>query len=64
MKKAPLAPLDIQQRYTVPESIEYLRNSRASLYALIKSGKLPTIKEGRRTYVPGTAIAALSKAPQ
>ena len=58
--KLPLAPLDLLQRYSIPETNAYLRQSRAKTYKDIKAGKLPIIKDGRRTYIPGTAIAARS----
>jgi hypothetical protein len=61
MKTNSLAPLDSQQRYTIPESLAYLRTSRATIYELIATGKLATITEGRRRYVPGAAIIALSR---
>jgi hypothetical protein len=58
-----LAPLDTAQRYSVPEAIRYLRSSRRSVYELIACGKIRPIKEGRRTYISGANIAALSQAP-
>jgi hypothetical protein len=61
------APLDLQQRYTVPEALAYLRTSRKSLYVLIAHGRIVPIREGSngkgRTYIPGTEIARLSRAP-
>jgi excisionase family DNA binding protein len=59
----PLAPLDSAQRYSVPEAIRYLRTSRRSIYEMIASGKIRPIKEGRRTFIAGASIAALSQAP-
>ena len=61
MSKQPLAPLDLKQRYSINEANAYLRQSRAKTYQDIKAGKLPIIKDGRRTYIPGTAIAARSE---
>ncbi len=55
-----LAPLDPRQRYTIEEAGAYLRSSRAKLYIDIKAGRIAVIKDGRRTYVPGTEIAARS----
>jgi excisionase family DNA binding protein len=66
---AQLAPLDVQQRYTVREALAYLRTSRKSLYALIAQGRLRVIKEGNgkkrkgRTYLPGTEIVRLPSVP-
>lgn len=57
-----LPPLDPLQRYTVEESCRYLRTSRATLYEEISTGKIATIQEGRRRYVPGSEIARRSAA--
>lgn len=61
-KAAPLPPLDVAQRYTIPEAGRYLRTSHVTLYKLIDAGELGTIKEGRRRYVPGSEIARRSQA--
>lgn len=58
MSHLPLPPLDLNQRYTIPEAGAYLRQSRAKTYQDITAGKLPVIKDGKRTYIPGQAIAA------
>jgi excisionase family DNA binding protein len=60
---APLAPLDVLQRYTIPEAADYLRCSRAWVYILLERGELRTIRDGRRVYVPGSEIARRSQAP-
>ena len=59
-QKAPLAPLDERQRYTVEETLRYLRTSRATLYRDIAQGRLLTIQEGTRRYIPGSEIARRS----
>ncbi len=56
-----LAPLDPQQRYTILEASAYLRQSRSKTYLDIGAGTLPTIKDGKRRYVPGTAILERSR---
>jgi len=59
MKSRPLMPqLDELQRYTVEEAIAYLRPSRKALFEDIKSGRLATIKEGKRRYIPGVRSCA------
>ena len=58
--QAPLPPLDARQRYSVDEGIAYLRESRSRLYEKIASGELKVIKDGRRTYIPGTELVRLS----
>lgn len=58
-----LPPLDVRQRYTINESCSYLRKSRAALYADIRNGLLPVIRDGGRTYVPGEVIAERSRLP-
>ena len=57
-----LPPLDPNQRYAVEEAAAYLRQSRAKTYVDIRKGVLEVIKDGRRTYVPGRAIAKRSGA--
>ena len=61
MRKAPPAPLDERQRYAVTEALEYLRLSRARLYDKIAAGEIKVIKDGARTFVPGSEIARLSR---
>ena len=63
MKTQSLPPLDLNQRYTIPEASAYLRQCRAKTYKDIKAGNLRIIKDARRTYVPGTAIAERSRVP-
>jgi len=58
----PLQPLDEKQRYTIPEANAYLRQSRATTYQQINAGTLASIKDGKRRYVPGWAIAKRSGA--
>lgn len=55
-----LAPLDPLQRYSINETCEYLRLSRDRLYELIRAGEIRTIKDGKRTYVPGGVIVERS----
>jgi len=62
--RTPLPPLDPRQRYNITEACAYLRKCRASLYADIKDGQIRIIKEGRRTYVPGSEIASRSALPK
>jgi excisionase family DNA binding protein len=64
MPKPTIPPLDVLQRYTINEACSYLRVSRATLYKCIHAGKLPIIKEGRRTFVPGRVIAERSAPPE
>lgn len=64
MKPRPiLPPLDTQQRYTPEETAAYLRKSRRVVFDDIREGRLQSIKEGKRRYVPGTEIARLSALP-
>jgi excisionase family DNA binding protein len=57
---APLAPLDPLQRYTVDETVRYLRTSKPTFYAEVRAGRIRTIKHGRRRYVSGAEIARVS----
>lgn len=62
MKLSPaLPPLDTAQRYSIEEAIAYLRSSRFTVFNDIREGRLATIKEGRRRFVPGSEIARLSR---
>jgi len=58
MSHLPPPPLDLNQRYSIPEANAYLRQSRAKTYQDIKDGKLAVIKDGKRTYISGRATAA------
>jgi helix-turn-helix protein len=61
LNRVPLAPVDVAQRYTIEEALSYLRISRASIYKEINSCRLQVIKQGGRTFVPGSEIARLSR---
>lgn len=63
-KNRPIAPLDPLQRYSVDEAIAYLRSSRKTLFDDIKTGRILTIKEGRRRFIPGSEIARRSRVPE
>ncbi|MGZ5418806.1 MAG: helix-turn-helix domain-containing protein [Nocardioides sp.] len=43
--------------YRVDEAAQALRMSRSAIYELIRSGRLRTIKEGRRRLVPVEALS-------
>ena len=43
--------------YRVDEAADALRLSRSLLYELIRSGRLRTVKQGRRRLVPVSALA-------
>jgi len=59
-----LPPVDPCQRYEIPEASAYLRQSDAKTYADIKAGKLRVIKDGWRTFVPGSEIVRRSTLPE
>ena len=64
MKTGPaLPPLDLAQRYSVEEAIAYLRTSRRTIYDDINAGRLLTILESKRRFIPGSEIARRSRAP-
>jgi hypothetical protein len=58
-----LPPLDPNQRYDIAEACAYLRQSRQKTFSDIKAGKLIPIRDGGRTFIPGTEIARLSTRP-
>jgi hypothetical protein len=55
--------LDPQQRNTVPEASDFLRQCRAKTYQDIKAGRIKFIKDGHLTYIPGTEIIRRSTIP-
>ncbi len=62
-KRQPPPALDPLQRYTIPESNAVLRQSNAKTYGDIKTGKIRVIRDGGRTYVPGSELVRLSSLP-
>ena len=52
------ATIDRRLCVTVPEAAEMLRISRNFAYQLVREGKLPSIRFGKRILIP---IAALTK---
>ncbi len=56
-----LPPIDENQRYTIDEAAIYLRQSVSKTYNDAKIGTLGTFTDGRRRYVPGTALLARSR---
>ena len=68
-RPAPLAPLDPVQRYSIPETIRYLRGSRFSVYRDIARDpgdplRIEILKNGARTFVLGSEIIRRSRASQ
>ena len=59
-----LAALDQAQRYTIAEAALYLRSSAWSVFRDIREGRLVVIREGARTFIPGSEIARRSRIPQ
>ena len=59
-KQIPLAPLDPLRRYSINQAIAYLGSSRATVYKNISAGTLKIIKDGKRTFVPGSEIVRRS----
>jgi excisionase family DNA binding protein len=45
--------------YTVSEAAHILGLSRASAYELVRAGKIPSVRSGRRLVVPAKALHAL-----
>lgn len=63
VQRAKLPPLSELERYTMDEAAIYLRLSKVTLYSQIALGKLQSIKEGKRRFIPGSEIARLSSLP-
>ena len=51
-------------RYSVPEAAALLRQSVSRTWADIREAKLAVIREGAKTYIPGTEIVRRSRLPQ
>jgi len=51
-------------RYTIPEAAGLLRQSCSLTWRDIKDGSLRVIREGGRTFVPGSEIVRRSKLEQ
>jgi len=62
-KQVLLPPVDLNQRYEIPEASAYLRQSVAKTYTDIRAGKLRVLKNGWRTFIPGTEIVRVSTLP-
>jgi prophage regulatory protein len=54
-------PVDVAQRYTIKEATSYLRISHASIYKEINARRIRVLKHGKRSFVPGSEIARLSR---
>ncbi|MEU7872819.1 helix-turn-helix domain-containing protein [Dactylosporangium sp. NPDC049140] len=50
--------MHVRVLYTVPEAMELLNLSRTTIYALIRTGRLRTVREGRSRLVPAAAVDA------
>jgi excisionase family DNA binding protein len=59
----PLPVLDERQRYDVDEAARLLRLSRAQIYVDMREGNLRFIKDGRRSFIPGSEIIRRSRLP-
>jgi excisionase family DNA binding protein len=53
IKEPPMVPAVL---YRVDEAADALRLSRSLIYELIRSGRLTTVKAGRRRLVPVSAL--------
>jgi excisionase family DNA binding protein len=60
LERLALPPVDVNSRYTVDEAIVLLRTSRTTLYHHIAAGNLRVLREGKRTFVPGSELARLA----
>jgi excisionase family DNA binding protein len=58
-----LPPIDASQRYSPEEAADYLRTSRWSVFKDLREGRLRAIREGRRTFIPGSEIIRRSTLP-
>ena len=54
--RAEVTHLDLQL-YRVPEAMRILSLRRSTIYELIRSGRLRSVREGRARLIPASAIA-------
>lgn len=54
--RAEVTHLDVQL-YRVPEAMRILSLRRSTIYELIRSGRLRSVREGRARLIPASAIA-------
>lgn len=55
-----LPPVDINRRYDVCTACVYLGISRVRLYSKLKAGEIRPLRDGGRTFIPGSEIIRLS----
>lgn len=60
----PIAPFHVRCRYPVDDAALYLGQSPAKTWIDIKEERLRVIRDGGRTFVPGSEIARLSSLPK
>lgn len=56
-------PLEPHRRYIIPEAAALLRQAQSTTYLQIRRGDLRVIRDGGRTYVPGSEIIRRSTLP-
>jgi hypothetical protein len=52
--------LEANRRYSINDGAAILNCSRSRFYEHIKAGRIRIIKDGRRSYAPGSDLIALS----
>lgn len=60
---APLPQLEPLRRYDIPTTLALLGISRRHFYQSVKAGRIKMVKDGRRSFCPGSEIARLSQVP-
>jgi hypothetical protein len=56
----PPGPIDPNRRYSICIANELLSQSNSKTYEDIAAGRLKVIKDGKRTYIPGSEIVRRS----
>lgn len=54
---------DPRLRYSIPKAAELLHAGTSTIWARIAAGSIAVIRDGGRTYVPGSEVERLSRAP-
>jgi hypothetical protein len=59
----PRPQFDERLRYPIPQAALLLSQSEQTTWTRIREGRIQVIKDGHRTYIPGSEILRLSSLP-
>jgi predicted DNA-binding transcriptional regulator AlpA len=53
-----------QKLYTIDEITKIIPMSKAGIYKVCSEGKIPTVKVGKRVFIPGWYVSSLLDGPE